>query len=245
MSESSPLPDIGVGLDDLIEVVNGAHPEEDELVRLSTAVLISERLGEVGDHLIGHFVDQARHAGATWTAIGSSMGVTKQAAQKRFVPGAGDVSRDQLFNRFTPRARRSLETARTEARRMKNAQVGTEHLVLGLMAEKGGIAATVMEAQGVTVATLRRKVTGAGVPKVEEAPEQTPFAPDAKQVLKMAFREALRRGHNYIGTEHLLLGVLADDGSVGSQVLLGLGVTEAATNDRITAALAEFTPTEG
>ncbi len=226
-----------MGPDDLIEVVEVAHPGEDELVRLGTAVLVAERLDEVGDHLIGHFVDQARQAGATWTTIGTSMGVTKQAAQKRFVPGAGDLSTDR--RRFTPRARRSLDTARKEARRRENAQVGTEHLVLGLIAEKEGLAARAVEAQGVTAKDVRRKIMLSGTPKIASKPEEVPFSPQSKRALKVGLREALRRGHNYIGTDHLLLAVLADDGSVGSQVLLGLGVSEANTNQWLVTALAE------
>src|ERR1700744_5980101 len=106
MSEAHPRPQLGTGLPELVDVVLSTDPDGDELARLTTAVLISERLGDLGDHLIGHFVDQARHAGASWTAIGASMGVTKQAAQKRFVPGAGDLAKDGTFSRFTPRAKR-------------------------------------------------------------------------------------------------------------------------------------------
>src|SRR5919112_2359846 len=95
-----------VRLDDLIQAITRVH--SDPLEQLSDAVLAGEHLGEVADHLIGHFVDQARRSGASWTEIGRSMGVSKQAAQKRFVPKAGDEPGDldpQGFGRFTPRAR--------------------------------------------------------------------------------------------------------------------------------------------
>src|SRR5215475_9680184 len=105
MSEAHQLQELGIGLNELINLVHGAQPDGDALDHLTTAVLVSERLGDLGDHLIGHFVDQARYAGASWTSIGASMGVTKQAAQKRFVPGAGDLPKDELFSRFTPRAK--------------------------------------------------------------------------------------------------------------------------------------------
>ena len=84
-------------LDDLIDHVIGAVPDADPLARLSTAVLTAQQLGDIADHLIGHFVDQARRAGASWTEIGESMGVTKQAAQKRFVPrtASDDVGGNQ------------------------------------------------------------------------------------------------------------------------------------------------------
>src|SRR5690348_3419002 len=96
-----------VRLDDLIEAIKKVH--SDVLDQLSDAVIAADHLGEVADHLIGHFVDQARRSGASWTDIGKSMGVTKQAAQKRFVPKdlnqqtAMDPS--QGFGRFTPRAK--------------------------------------------------------------------------------------------------------------------------------------------
>src|SRR5512144_1003117 len=96
-----------VRLDDLIDAIKKVHP--DELEQLSSAVIAADHLGEVADHLIGHFVDQARRSGASWTDIGRSMGVTKQAAQKRFVPkDSPDVvilDPAQGFSRFTPRAR--------------------------------------------------------------------------------------------------------------------------------------------
>ncbi|MDT5011863.1 MAG: hypothetical protein QOH57_3480, partial [Mycobacterium sp.] len=75
-----------IRLDDLIDAIKKAH--SDALEQLTDAVLVAETLGEVADHLIGHFVDQARRSGASWTDIGTSMGVSKQAAQKRFVPKA-------------------------------------------------------------------------------------------------------------------------------------------------------------
>src|SRR5690242_17806450 len=101
-SESTPT---GIRLDDLIEGIKKASPEV--LEQLSTAMIAADHLGELADHLIGHFVDQARRSGASWTDIGRSMGVSKQAAQKRFVPkgGESDLDPSQGFSRFTPRAR--------------------------------------------------------------------------------------------------------------------------------------------
>src|SRR6185369_8929553 len=96
-----------VRLDDLIAGIKTAH--SDALEQLSDAVIAADHLGDVADHLIGHFVDQARRSGASWTEIGRSMGVTKQAAQKRFVPKLpgepSDLDPSQGFSRFTPLAR--------------------------------------------------------------------------------------------------------------------------------------------
>src|ERR687894_3201670 len=111
---TSPIPMSNpVRLDDLIEAINKVHT--DPLEQLTDAVLAADHLGDVADHLIGHFVDQARRSGASWSDIGRSMGVTKQAARKRFVPkgpdeGAGPQS-GPGFDRFTPRARNVVVAA--------------------------------------------------------------------------------------------------------------------------------------
>src|SRR3954451_18475470 len=105
MSDPVQLPP-SVRLDDLITAIQRAHDQP--LDQLTNAVLAADHLGDVADHLIGHFVDQARRSGASWTEIGRSMGVTKQAAQKRFVAKgeAPDLDASQGFSRFTDRARK-------------------------------------------------------------------------------------------------------------------------------------------
>src|SRR6478609_7958451 len=109
-----------VRLHELIDAIKKVH--NNELDQLSDAVLAGEHLGEVADHLIGHFVDQARRSGASWTDIGKSMGVTKQAAQKRFVPKAEATTLDpeQGFGRFTPRARGAVVAAQNVAHEAAN-----------------------------------------------------------------------------------------------------------------------------
>src|SRR5918998_5896868 len=108
VTDPTPIPIAdNVRLDDLIQAIKKVH--DDELDQLTDAVLAAETLGDVADHLIGHFVDQARRSGASWTEIGKCMGVTKQAAQKRFVPKTPSVADaldpNAVFGRFTPRAR--------------------------------------------------------------------------------------------------------------------------------------------
>src|ERR671919_1439407 len=104
-----------VRLDDLIAAIKKVHT--DALDQLQDAVIAADHLGEVADHLIGHFVDQARRSGASWTDIGRSMGVTRQAAQKRFVAKgeAPDLDPSQGFSRFTERARNVVIAAQNEA----------------------------------------------------------------------------------------------------------------------------------
>src|SRR3954469_832874 len=124
-----------VRLDDLIATITEGHP--DALDQLSAAVLTADHLGEVADHLIGHFVDQARRSGASWSEIGRSMGVTKQAAQKRFVPKEGPDPAEG-FSRFTDPARQVVVAAQQAARDAGSPAIGTGHLVLGLIADPDG-----------------------------------------------------------------------------------------------------------
>ncbi len=215
-----------IRLDDLIDLVTNQHPDGDALTRLTGAVAMSERLGELADHLVGHFVDQARKAGATWTEIGTSMGVSKQAAQKRYVPSSADAKGlldAGPFGRFTPRAREVITATQEEARAAGNDYIGTEHLVLGLLSQPNGLAARALAEQGITGEQIRAAMTVVLGPRRETVPEHIPFSRRAKKTLELTVREALRLDHDYVGTEHLLFGVLADDESVGARVLVGLG----------------------
>src|SRR6516225_1960793 len=146
-----------VRLDDLIEAITKAH--SDPLEQLTDAVIVADHLGEIADHLIGHFVDQARRSGASWTAIGASMGVTKQAAQKRFVPKdpgpPADLDSSQGFGRFTQRARNVVVASQNEARAAGNDQISTGHVILGLLTEPEAIAGQTIIAQGVPLTDVR------------------------------------------------------------------------------------------
>lgn len=231
-----------VRLDDLIEAIKKVHT--DSLEQLEGAVVAAEHLGDVADHLIGHFVDQARRSGASWTDIGRSMGVTRQAAQKRFVPKAdkeGESGQDtaQNFGRFTPRARNVVVASQSEARRAGGTEIRAEHLILGLLAEPEGLAALALQAQGVDLDDLRSAVTAALPPASEQIPDLIPFDAQAKKALELTFREALRLGHDYVGTEHILLALLELENGAGP--LSGLGMAkeaaEAAVNDAMAAVL--------
>ncbi|MFE7313014.1 Clp protease N-terminal domain-containing protein [Streptomyces sp. NPDC057555] len=217
-----------VRLDELIEAIK--KNRSDVLEQLSDAVLTADHLGEVADHLIGHFVDQARRSGASWTDIGQSMGVSKQAAQKRFVPkgpaGGSDLDLSQGFNRFTDRARNVVVAAQNETRTASNAEIVPAHLELGLLCEPEGLAMRALVAQGVTAEALRGAATMALPPAVDTLPALIPFNVQSRKALELTYREALRLGHNYIGTEHLLLALLELEN--GSGPLTSLGVDKAA-----------------
>jgi Clp amino terminal domain, pathogenicity island component len=233
MTEPAP-----VRLDDLIASIRSLHPDGDTLAQLSDAVLTAEQLGDIADHLIGHFVDQARRGGASWTDIGRSMGVTKQAAQKRFVPRSSDVV-PELGNwaRFTDRARKAVAVTAELARQTRHEQVEPGHVLLGLLADPDSLATRTVAAQ-VPVTELRdRTLTALG--ESGGSPDgHIPFSAATRRLLALTLREALRLGHNYVGTEHILLGLLADEGALGA-VLAEAGVTHDRTEQLILAALAE------
>ncbi|MEU5534952.1 Clp protease N-terminal domain-containing protein [Streptomyces sp. NPDC020362] len=227
---SNPNITASVRLDDLIAAIKTVHTEP--LDQLQDAVIAADHLGDVADHLIGHFVDQARRSGASWTDIGKSMGVTRQAAQKRFVPKeSADLDAAQGFSRYTPRARNVVMAAHNEAVAARTPEGRPEHLVLGLLAEPEGLAAKAITAQGVVLDAVRQAAAAALPPAAEEVPDLVPYGPEAKKVLELTFREALRLGHNYIGTEHLLLALLEHENGEG--VLSGLGITKEATDDYV------------
>ncbi|MFF8276572.1 Clp protease N-terminal domain-containing protein [Streptomyces lateritius] len=228
-----------IRLDDLIEAIKKVHT--DALDQLSDAVIAADHLGDVADHLIGHFVDQARRSGASWTDIGRSMGVTRQAAQKRFVPKEPDAEKmdpNAGFSRFTPRARSVVMAAHDEAAAARNAETVPGHLTLGLLAEPEGLGARWIASQEVTPERLREAVTATLPPAVAEVPSLIPYDAAAKKVLELTFREALRLGHNYVGTEHILLALLEFEDGRG--VLSGLGLDKARAESEIAQTVASL-----
>ncbi|MEW1562253.1 Clp protease N-terminal domain-containing protein [Streptomyces sp. NPDC093509] len=234
---TNPPGKASVRLDDLIDAIKKVH--SDALDQLQDAVIAADHLGDVADHLIGHFVDQARRSGASWTDIGKSMGVTRQAAQKRFVPKAEvDLDPGQGFGRYTERARKVVMAAHEASKAAGNAEGLPEHLVLGLLSEPDAFAARAITAQGVSLDTVREAATAALPPATDEIPELVPYGPAAKKVLELTFREALRLGHNYVGTEHILLALLEFENGTG--VLSGVGVDKAAAEAHIVALLDEI-----
>jgi ATP-dependent Clp protease ATP-binding subunit ClpA len=165
------------------------------------------------------------------------MGVSKQAAQKRFVPkGAGDLDPSQGFSRYTDRARKVVFASQNEAKAAGNTEIGTEHLTLGLLAEPAGIGAEAIIAQGVSLEAVREAVTPALPQASGQVPELVPFDARAKKALELTFREALLLGHNYVGTEHILLALLELEDGQG--VLSSLGITKEASQQHIEQALA-------
>src|SRR5215468_3394509 len=211
-----------VVLDSLIAYVKARHPTGDPLQNLSDSVEVADQIGDQADALIGHFVDQARRSGASWSQIGTSMGVSKQAAQKRFVPK--DTDDPERFSRFTDRCRRTVAAAGLLA---GNAAVSDVHLAAGLLVEPNAIAAKVIHAAGITDEQVLGPLGAEMKPTI---PGWTPtdlqkitFDDAGKDVLAGALRAALKLRHNYIGTEHVLLGVMRSGGRAAI-TLTGLGL---------------------
>lgn len=246
----TPVP----SLEELIGAVNEQSGSDDRLERLATAVLVSEEVTALADALLNHFVQEARENGASWSQVGDALGVTKQGAQQRFcvrpselrlgklrelkIPQAARrltlVSARSLLEQsrgpiaaFTPRAKRAVLHAAEEAARLCHDYVGTEHLLLGILRDRRCLAVRVLRALEVSPQELRDAVlelVGPGDPKTEGEQASLPFTPRARKVLMHALREAAREGHDHVGTEHLLVGLVAEGHGIGGQVLLEAGV---------------------
>jgi len=238
-----------VPLDNLIAYVKALHPDGGPLANVSDAFTVSTQLDEQADALIGYFVDQARRSGLSWSQIGSAMGVSKQAAQKRFVPSkAADLipeSVKQPFSRFTPRAASVLAAAGKLA---AAEPFGSAHLAAALLTEPDGLAAQAVAKAGVTPEQLYHAVgTGPGA-RVENVGSaellDLNLGESAKEALKEALKSALRLGHNYIGTEHLLLGLLSVGGPA-TAALAALGLTPERGEQLIAAELTAFQAKKG
>ena len=130
-----------------------------------------------------------------------------------------------MFERFTDRARRVVVLAQEEARMLNHDYVGSEHILLGLIRESGGVAARALQSLGITEEAARQQVEEV-VGRGQHDPQRghIPLTPRAKKILQLSMREAIALGHAYIGTEHILLGLLREDDGVAMRVLNGLGV---------------------
>ncbi len=138
-----------------------------------------------------------------------------------------------MFERFTERARRTVVLAQDEARQLGHGQIGSEHILLGMLSDGGGTAARALTSLGVTLEAAREQVAATAEPGPAPA-GHIPFTPPAKRSLELALREALQLGYDYIGTEHILLGLIREDNAGGgAQVLAALGAEPIAVRRRV------------
>jgi hypothetical protein len=149
-----------------------------------------------------------------------------------------------MFEKFTDRARRVVVLAQEEARMLNHNYIGTEHILLGLIHEGEGVAAQALESLGISLGVVRQQVEDI-IGQGQQAPTgHVPFTPRAKKVLELSLREALQLGHNYIGTEHILLGLIREGDGVAAQVLVRLGADPDQVRERVIQLLADR-PTGG
>src|SRR3989338_7748588 len=151
-----------------------------------------------------------------------------------------------MFNKFTERARKVILLAKEEAKRFNHDYIGTEHILLGLVREGEGVAAAVLENLGLSSEKIRMEVEKL----VQTGPSTVisgdiPFTPKAKKVMELAMDEAVSLGHNYVGTEHLLLGLLREGEGVASQVLINLGLDLNKVRNEVMRLLVSATPDFG
>ncbi|HEX7159869.1 MAG TPA: Clp protease N-terminal domain-containing protein [Trebonia sp.] len=232
-----------VPLDNLIAYVKALRPDGGPLENVADAFALSSQMDEQADALIGYFVDQARRSGLSWSQIGSAMGVSKQAAQKRFVPSrAADLIPEGIkpFSRFTARSARVLAAAGKLA---APDPFGCAHLAAALLSEPNGLAAHVIAKAGVAPERLYSAVGAGPAVRAENTGSlellDLSFDENAREAVKGALKSALRLGHNYIGTEHLLLGLLSVTGPTAA-ALAATGLTPERAEQLIAAELTDF-----
>jgi hypothetical protein len=222
-------------LSDLIAVVDADAASSSPLDRLATASTTAADLAEAGDALLGHFVDQCRRAGHSWTEISGALGVSKQAAHKRFTLPA------PAMERFTPRAKAALDAATTASLAMGHRFIGTEHLLLGLFHDEQAIAAVILSGAGFTSKAVAGKVLEVTPQGGTAGPGEASYTPKAAEALAGALSEALELGHNYIGTEHLLLALYRDHETLAHQILVDGGLSAGDARAQVVQALSGFT----
>lgn len=226
---------MAITLDELIKVVQASA--DDDLTQLEVAAKRARELGELGDSLLNHFVDRSRRSGHTWAEIGEHLGVTRQAAQKRFVDGAGS---SLSFERFTLRAKAAIDHAVDAAVGMQHGYIGTEHLLLGLYGDPEGLAAKVLATLGVDRVDIVDRVDGLIGRGATPVVGRPPFTPRAVKVLEEAFNASQDLGHNYVGTEHVLMGLFRGQDGLAKKVLEERGATREKVMSEVVKALAGY-----
>jgi hypothetical protein len=225
----------GPSVEDMIATIRADAGSVDPLEQLAAAAEAAAALESVADGALTHFVDECRRAGRPWSEISNALGVTKQAAHKRFTPTVPP------FERFTMRATAVLEDAVAQARRIGHNFVGTEHILLALAASDDSVAVRVLADAGVTSAAIEEQIRAA-MPGGGTVSGTPPFTPRANACINQAVREADQLGHGYIGTEHLLLALFADRESLAGKILLQLGATYDDVRTRVIQMLTGITP---
>jgi len=228
------MPPLNLNVHELVAQLDLDLAEADDLAKVAEARERASTLSGVGDQLIDHYVTRARGAGLSWSQIGAALGVTKQAAQQRWMA--------PTFERFTDRARQAVVGAEGRARELGHSVVEPEHMIIALVGVGEGLAARAMTGLGGSRETIEQRATAA-LPDGTRTPlpVHIPFGTEPKQAMRLALDQALEFGHDYIGTEHLLLGLLRVPDGRGAALLSELGVTYDAAQDAVLAELDAIT----
>jgi hypothetical protein len=209
---------LNISLADLIARLDEEFSDANELARIGEAHLRAQTLSDLGDQLLDHYVGKAKRAGASWSEIGDAIGVSKQAAQQRHVPAA--------FERFTDLNRHTIVLAQEAARTHKHDFIGTEHILLGLLGEPRGLAYEVLMAKTESEQRIRDAIEEAIPPPGEKTLRgHIAFRPESKEAIEQAHRASAELGHDWVGTEHTLLGLIRVERSLAAQILRNLGFT--------------------
>lgn len=229
-------------LEDLIQAVIDQSPSGSELDRVQVAVAMAAEMADLSDALTNHFVEAARNAGATWTQVGDALGMSKQGAQqwvRRKIKEAAapamafrDLMKKPFLARFTARARVCVKNAGEEAGRLDHPYVGTEHLLLSILSQSANVARRALDRLGIDLDDLHTAAAELALTAGEaaaglssEAPRQgRPFTPRAQRVLEKSLREALRLGHSYIGTEHILIALVDERDGLAGKAMASAGI---------------------
>lgn len=232
----------------LITYVESLQAGGGPLDHLADAVTVSARLEQQADALLGHFVEQARRSGASWAEIGAGFGVSKQAARKRFLPrwdGSDPIPEDAMYSRFTKRSRNTVIAAAWIARQAGAGQTDVVHLAAGLLNEPDALAAKAIHDAGISdgqvYGVLGLDPSSATMPSTGSSGDigTVDLTDNARESLRGGLRVALRLGHNFVGTEHLLLGILSAAGPA-AQKLASIGLGAESTERAILAEIARI-----
>ncbi|TCO35633.1 ClpA/ClpB-like protein [Kribbella steppae] len=230
----------GPDLQQLITTIKADAGSDDELEQLATAATTISELTSTGDAALGFFVDRARGAGKSWVEISAVLGVSKQAAHKRF---ADSWTAKPAFDRYTKRTQAVVKAAADVARGRNHDFIGTEHLLLAFFTQPQALATQVLVDKGITEQSVHEAVdvlspAGLTAPKSLDA-GNPPYTRRAAHVLQGAVGEALTLGHNYVGTEHLLLSFYRDSAGIATKILQDQGLDESAAWTALRALLEE------
>jgi len=221
-----------VKLTDLIAGIYENLPDADQLTRITEARRRAQALTDLGEQLVKHYVNEAKQGGATWDDINAAFGETGGASRPRHAPHA--------FERFTNLNRHSIVLAQEAARTHQNDAIGTEHMLLGLIDEPKGLAHALLASDADAEQALRDAINGAMPPSGETMPVgHIPFRPESKDAIEEALRASSELGHDWVGTEHLLLGLMRVEGSMSARILGELGFSSDALREAVVAAVAE------